>query len=197
MRWLTVPDNQHLTPPPSTVRAHIATVVWQANTDVGLQLSTSVTTQNGTICCTGVQDISQLRKLAAVRGLVNTELRARLWPYLIGGHSSSSAVASAAAGSQTLSWHGVRSGLGGSKCIDAAGSVAGLNASDHDNSDKASEDQYLEWAAGVHKDSMTVRQLTGAHCCNSLMAVLHPLVFYLLSILSVSSRSPTSLSCYA
>lgn len=108
-------------------------------------------------CDMCMQDISQLRKLAAVRGLVNTELRARLWPCLLAGQGASSALA-VPTGSAIAS-HGPYYSRSSS-----ISSLAGQATADPDsNSSKLSDKQYLEWAAGTHKDSMTVGTVCNRH----------------------------------
>lgn len=102
-------------------------------------------------CC--LQDIAQLRKLAAVRGLVSAELRAKLWPCLLAGAdgcSTPSAAATAGSVSQsTAAWPSRRSSFSDSpNSSSAGGNIAGRSRLD--------EQQYLRWAAGAHKDSSTV-----------------------------------------
>uniref|UniRef100_A0A383V4E2 Rab-GAP TBC domain-containing protein n=1 Tax=Tetradesmus obliquus TaxID=3088 RepID=A0A383V4E2_TETOB len=118
-------------------------------------------------------DIAQLRKLAAVRGLVNTELRAKLWPRLLAGQEgfptlpAAAAAATAAAGGASpvphaaAHSHHISSG-GLNRRLSISSPVAGgSNSSSSGGGSAAGQsealEQYLEWAAGTHKDSNTVK----------------------------------------
>jgi hypothetical protein len=126
-----------------------------------------------------LQDITQLRKLAAVRGLVNAELRAKLWPRLLAGQAGfpalPAAAAAGAAGSTStaasnLSHHISSSGL--TRRLSVSSPVAGSGQHNSSSSGGGSAagkadalEQYLEWAAGTHKDSNTVSMLQMYNGC--------------------------------
>lgn len=112
------------------------------------------------------QDLARLRQLAAVRGLVSTELRARLWPILVGGcdapapahQPQSPSPASHALVARRSSAEGRASspaalGSPGAVALPCASAGPGLSS------------EYEEWASGTHKDKGTV-----SCCANRLSA---------------------------
>lgn len=103
-------------------------------------------------------DLARLRQLAAVRGLVSTELRARLWPILVGGCDAPAPAQQPQSPSPTS--HALvprRSSAEGRASSPAAlGSPAAV-APPCASAGPALSSEYEEWASGSHKDKGTVR----------------------------------------
>jgi hypothetical protein len=96
------------------------------------------------------QDLARLRQLAAVRGLVSSELRARLWPVLAGGSDVPALLQS------SPSSHAVAlrrsSEIGRASPALSLAAVAPLSP----RVGTSLSSDYTEWASGTHKDTGTV-----------------------------------------
>jgi hypothetical protein len=101
-------------------------------------------------CPSLVQDLGRLRQLAAVRGLVSSELRARLWPVLAGGTDAPSLPQSSPAGHASTPRRSSELG----RAIPALSPAAVEPPSPRAGTSLGSE--YAEWASGTHKDTGTV-----------------------------------------
>lgn len=101
-------------------------------------------------CPSLVQDLGRLRQLAAVRGLVSSDLRARLWPVLAGGTDAPSLPQSSPAGHALTPRRSSELG----RAIPALSPAAVEPALPRAGTALGSE--YAEWASGTHKDTGTV-----------------------------------------
>lgn len=116
------------------------------------------------------QDVARLRQLAAVRGLVSTELRARLWPVLLGGCGAGGGSEAHASAPQPSS-HPLsrRSSVEGralspswpssttaAAVASAAASETACSALIEHSSGGGGGGDYEQWASGTHKDTNTV-----------------------------------------
>lgn len=135
------------------------------------------------------QDVARLRQIAAVRGLVSTELRARLWPVLLGGQpvADSLALPGPAAPQQ-----GQLSRRASSEAACAGRSSLLAAATTNDDS---SSSEYQQWAAGMHKDNSTVRAGVCSGCAarspGPLVAAAVPMYRRLLSLRSPACNPTT------
>jgi hypothetical protein len=112
-----------------------------------------------------LQDLSRLRQLAAVRGLVSTELRARLWPVLVGGAGAHASLPSPtkAPDSHPLGRRHSTEGRASPAHSPAHTSAAEAQPEPPAPSSAVSN-EYAEWSEGQHKDRGTVSGHTLESC---------------------------------
>lgn len=119
------------------------------------------------------QDLARLRQLAAVRGLVSTELRARLWPILVGGcEAPASAHQPQSPSSASHALVVRRSSAEGRASSPAALGSPGAVALPCASGGPALSSEYKEWASGTHKDKGTVSCCANRLSCQRLAATV-------------------------
>jgi hypothetical protein len=120
------------------------------------------------------QDLSRLRQLAAVRGLVSTELRARLWPVLVGCPDAHASLLTPtkAPDSHPLARRHSTEGQASPAHTAAAAAAPAQPAPPAPSSAVSTE--YAEWSEGQHKDRGTVSTPNSARTLQLLQHQLLP-----------------------
>lgn len=94
-------------------------------------------------------DVARLRQLAAVRGLVSTDLRARLWPILLNGADGHVGGPSRSASNSPVPGRHPSEGTASNALNSTAVELPGAR--------KQLCTDYEQWSSGTHKDKSTVR----------------------------------------
>lgn len=109
-----------------------------------------------------LQDVARLRQLAAVRGLVSTDLRARLWPILLNGADGQVAGPSRSASNSPVPGRHPSEGTASNAVNSTAVVLPGAR--------KQLCTDYEQWSSGTHKDKSTVsNSRVGMQCAQAVV----------------------------